>query len=405
MKEQIFENLQNPEVLEHLYRKNKSGFKTAFSSLPEEVNHLPIVHFWNTRLYFKEESVITKNEWMTVGLICFFLGLYAKIPDFFPAVESDSFYLRNLPFILFGGLSVYFVWSKRIALSTILPFLLIFLLSLCYIHFLPLNRDTTHLAFIHLPFFLWSILGYIYAGNDNKAKLEFLQYIGDLVVMTVIILLSGALMTGLTLGLFDLINVNITDFYVHYVIIWGLASAPVVSTFLLEKYPQMVSQVAPTIAKIFTPMVLLILSAYLVTLLYSGKDPYTDRDFLLVFNLVLIGVLALIFFSIAENNGSSFSRWVLFLLALVSFIVNAVALSAILFRITSYGWTPNRFAIFGGNLLIFIHLLWITWQLGRSLKSSIPLEGVNRVLLSYIPVYILWMMFITFFLPLIWSFK
>lgn len=83
MKEQIFENLQNPEVLEHLYRKNKSGFKTAFSSLPEEVNHLPIVQFWNTRLYFKEESVITKNEWMTVGLICFFWDCMLKFPTSF----------------------------------------------------------------------------------------------------------------------------------------------------------------------------------------------------------------------------------------------------------------------------------------------------------------------------------
>src|SRR5690606_20580926 len=144
----------------------------------------------------------------------------------------------------------------------------------------------------------------------TEKKLDFLRYMGDLLVMTLLILLTGGLMSALTIGMFELINVNIIEWYSHYVILWGLASAPVVATFLVEKYPQMVSQVPPIIARIFTPMVLLILTVYLFTLLNSDKDPYNDRDFLLLFNVILLAVLALIFFSIAEANTSAFSRWV-----------------------------------------------------------------------------------------------
>src|SRR5690606_41200120 len=93
------------------------------------------------------------------------------------------------------------------------------------------------------------------------------------------------------------------------------------------------------------------LVAYLVAIIYSGKDPYTDREFLLFFNLLLIGVMAIIFYSVAESSGikAKLQVWVLFLLSLLTIAVDGIALSAILFRITEWGITPNRAAVLGSN--------------------------------------------------------
>jgi NhaP-type Na+/H+ or K+/H+ antiporter len=75
---------------------------------------------------------------------------------------------------------------------------------------------------------------------------------------------------------------------------------------------------------------------YLAATIFSGKDPYHDREFLLLFNGLLIGVMALIFFSVAETTPTSKSSTqilILFLLSAVTVLVNGIALSAVLFRI------------------------------------------------------------------------
>src|SRR4029079_6125545 len=121
--------------------------------------------------------------------------------------------------------------------------------------------------------------------------------------------------------------------------IFGLAAAPIIGTYLTQTNPQLVGKVSPVIAKIFSPLVLMMLVIYLIAMIYSGKDPYNDREFLLIFNGLLIGVMAIIFFSVAETSTTTKSRteiWVLLLLSVVTIIVNGIALSAILFRIAEW---------------------------------------------------------------------
>jgi hypothetical protein len=147
---------------------------------------------------------------------------------------------------------------------------------------------------------------------------------------------------------------------------------------------------------------------YLGAIVYSGKDPYNDREFLLLFNGLLIGVMALIFFSVAESSGqenSKLSKWVLTLLSLVTIIVNGVALSAIAFRISEWGLTPNRLAVLGVNILMLIHLLLVSRELIHSVQKDTPLQKVGLTLVNYLPIYIVWTMIVIFLFPVIFGFK
>jgi hypothetical protein len=118
--------------------------------------------------------------------------------------------------------------------------------------------------------------------------------------------------------------------------------------------------------------------------------------------------MAIIFFSVAETAKASKSQWqiwVLFLLSAVTIIVNGVALSAIVWRIAEWGFTPNRSAVLGSNLLILINLLLVTAQLFKTLQKKADLSGVESAIAFYLPFYAAWTVIVTFLFPLIFQFK
>jgi hypothetical protein len=414
MKEDIVSNLDNPRQLEKLYRENKTTFKRAFNAVYADIKEHTTAQIWHERLNFDNEDISwgTRNELVFVVIASFIAAIIAKLPDFL-AINPEYYYPRNIGFITFPLLSAYFAWKQKTPTKRLVIASCAILFSVCYINILPnnLQSDTLILACIHLILFLWAILGVIFVGDNLKneqKRLDFLRYNGDLVVMTTIILISGVLMTAITMGLFRLIEVDIKEFYAQYIIIGGLASAPIVGTYLVQTNPHLVNKISPVIAKLFTPLVLITLFIYLIAVIYTGKDPYNNRDFLLIFNLLLIGVMALILFSIAEtskNTVSNFGTLLLLALSILTIIINGIALSAIVFRISEWGISPNRLAILGSNILILINLLIVTFKLYKTVKDHNAIEKVEISIASFLPIYILWTVLVTFVFPILFNFK
>jgi hypothetical protein len=226
--------------------------------------------------------------------------------------------------------------------------------------------------------------------------------------MTTLILIAGGILTVITIGLFKLIGFKIEQFYADYVIVFGLAALPIVATHITSTNSQLVSRVSPVIAKIFGPLVLITLVVYLSAILFSTKNPYNDRDFLMVFNFLLIGVMAIILFSLAESFKKNKNRtdiFILFALSIVTIIVNGIALSAILFRISTWGITPNRLAVLGGNVLMLTNLLMVTFKLFKNVSKKAGIDEVENSISIFLPVYIIWTMIVTFIFPLLFHFR
>jgi hypothetical protein len=414
MREDIKNNLDNPVQLERLYQENRTTFKREFNLIYPDIRETATAQIWNARLNFENEKISwgTSKELIFVLVISFIAGLIAKIPDF-TEITPDYFYPRNIAFVVFPLLAAYFAWKHKNQTKNILIASAAFLVSVIYINLLPddPDSDTLILACIHLPLFLWTVLGFTFVGdklNNSQRRLDFLRYNADLVVMTTIILIAGGLLTAITFGLFELIDIKIEEFYFHYIGIWGLAAAPIIGTYLVQTNPQLVNKVSPVIAKVFTPLVLVTLVVYLVALIFTGKDPYNDREFLLIFNALLIGVMAIIFFSIAETSKNADSKIGIILLlglSIVTVIVNGIALSAIVFRISEWGLTPNRFAVLGGNILILTNLFIVTYRLFKTIKDKNEIEKVENSIASFLPIYCLWTIFVTFIVPVLFNFK
>jgi hypothetical protein len=414
MREEILSNQNNARQLEKLYRGNKPSFKAAFNALYPELPGNPLAEGWHQRLNFSQEELSwgTPAERTFVVAASLFAALIAKLPEMF-SISDDFFYPRNIGFIVAPVLMAYFAWKNAVSWRIRGLAILLLAASAVFINWLPQNEksDTLILSCIHMPLWLWSLLGAAYNGGKWKNGtnwLEFLRYTGELVVMSGLLVISGGLTTAITIGLFKLIGWDIQKFYFQYIVICGLAAVPVVATFITRVQPTLVSKVSPVIAKLFSPVALVMLVVYLVATLISGKSPYHDREFLVLFNGLLVGVMALIFFSVAETDQSGGNRAqivLLFLLSAVTLLVNSIALSAVLFRISEWGLTPNRAAVLGANVLMLAHLFYVGLKLFAVLSKRTGLSAVGASLALFLPLYSIWSAVVIFLFPLIFGFK
>jgi hypothetical protein len=262
-----------------------------------------------------------------------------------------------------------------------------------------------------MPLLIWCLYGLVYTDFDFKdqaKRIEYIRHNGDMAIMGALILIAGGILMMITIGLFQAIGIHVQNFYMNYILLIGLVSAPVLTSYVLRNYTTLTNRIAHIIATIFSPLVLITLVIYLIAIPISGKDPYNDRNFLMIFNIMLLGVMALIVFSVSEtsrNMKQKFNELVLFLLAIVTLIINLIALSAIFYRLGEFGLTPNRLAILVSNILIFVNLILITIDLFKINFKNAKLEIVEFTISKYLPVYLIWVLIVVFAFPVIFGFK
>ena len=351
-----------------------------------------------------------KQELIVLILLVFISGAIAKVPFLFN-IDPELFYPRNIGTIVFPTLITYLSLRYKFNLYIWLIYLVISFITIIFLNLIPGgdNSDTFFLSSTHSLFFLFSICGLVYIGGirgNNNKRIDFLHYCGDLIIMSGLLFISGGIFTAITIGLFQLIGFNIEDFYFENVVVWGLPSIPLIASYLIFNNKDLVSKISPIIAKIFTPFVFLILFIFSFAIIFSDKNILVDRELLLMFNIIIIAVLALILFSLSHiNNSNKFQFILLFSLSLISIIDNLIVLFAISSRLFELGITPNRLALTGLNLLVSFHLIIISKQLLLLILKKVNTNNVLNSIVRYLPIYVIWTAIVIFLFPIIFNFK
>ena len=408
MKNSIIEHINNPEFLEAAYRKDAAAFKQAFAEAYPSIKNEVLAKAWYERLNYTQSEISwgIKNEWKVLTILAALVAVVAILPNFFK-IEQDIFYAKNVGFIVFPALMVYFVWKKQQPIQKLIAPLIISLVSALYINSLPTltNSDSANQAFFHLPIFLWVIFGYTFIGGDvstTNKKINFLRFNGDLLVLCGLMLIAGGLFTAITINLFELLKINIENIFLNYIMAAGLSIVPLFASFLIQNNNHLVNKISPVIARIFTPLVTITLFIYLVTIFFKGTYPTANRDYLLLFNVLLIAVMALIVFSLSEvtkNTQQKSTHLILWVLSVLAIVVNGIALWSILFRISDFGFTPNRLAVLGSDILILVNLLLVSFNLIKVIKGRVEVEKVESSIALFMPLYLLWTAFVVFGFP------
>ncbi len=417
MKTRIKEYINDPEKLEQLYQSDKVGFVSEFETVYPEIEKSELSKFWKIRLDYGKLPVTRKFIMQDILILitaCLISGFLIKIPAIFNFRSMEIFYMKNAALIVFFGLTFYTFRTRKLTdLRKLGPVIIAFTIFAVYVNLLPsaTDRDSLNLVYIHLPFLLWFIFGMIHIDfnlNDTVRRIEYIRFNGDMAILMALIVISGGILTGITIGLFQAIGINIEKFYMEYVVMVGAVSVPIVASFITMNYTTLTNKIAPIIANIFSPLVLITAIVFLVALAVSGKNPYSDRDFLIIFNLMLIGVMAVIVFSISETSSGSkqkFTEMILFVLSLVTVIIDLIALSAIFYRLGAFGFTPNRLAVLGSNILVLINLVIIIIDLYKVNFRKALIKDVEHTIARYLPVYLAWVVFVVFAFPLIFGMK
>ncbi|WP_204488497.1 DUF4153 domain-containing protein [Caldicoprobacter guelmensis] len=410
----IIENIDRPRELEKMYRKDPEAFKEAFTYAWEHNPDSQVLAVWYERLYYderreeveKRKTRLYRKDFLLIAVLAVLAGISTRLILYF--AEKGTIASVNLIFGVFPFIAAYFIYRNALKKSIVYTVAALFFVSAVYINLLPLKpKDSIILAYLHLPVFLWVLLGFAYVGNEHKksvARLNYLKFNVEFIVLYASMAISGMLLALLTTQLFRFIGMDVSELYFENVVLFGAAALAVVAAYLVSGSFKLGKNIVPYLAEIFSPLFLVTLSVYLITVVWMGKNPFLDRNFLLSFNGILLGVLALTIFSIIERrfreekNIIDYVNCALIFLALV---IDSVALSAIVFRITSYGVTPNRLAVLGLNIVVYINLVWIMLPYIRYLKNKAGLNVIQDAIARYLPIYGLWAAFVTFGFPLI----
>jgi hypothetical protein len=433
MEGRIFEAMDSPRALESMFRENPDQFIKAFPSVYSDHPESIVLQVWQERINYESEKSRDLPAWSYRNILLLILltaiaGTILKLPDYFDSIDIAWFYSRNLALIFIVPLIIYFALRIR-SLKYVALVFLITAGALLYLNFLPSRGDNSYEfakmygafddalsnAELHIPLFLWLLVGVTFAGKEWKktsARMGFLRYNGEVIIYATILIIAGVILSAITLALLGFIekSYELSEWYQEYVIIYGIVAIPIIATFLLDRVIDKRQNIAPTIAKIFVPLFLITTIAYLIIMIVYQKNPFGDREYLMALNILLIIVLGLLIFIIAERNPASppgTNDYLNIGLAFITVILDIIALSATLFRSTGdvYGLTPNRIAIIGLNLLVLVHLSGILLHYVRFVWKGKPFEKVEIWIAGYLPCYAVWAILVSILLPVLFWYK
>ena len=221
--------------------------------------------------------------------------------------------------------------------------------------------------------------------------MDFIRFSGELFIYYVLIALGGGVLTAFMLMIFQAIGINAQAFFPSWLLPCGAVGAVLVGSWLVEAKQSVIENMAPVLTRLFTPLFAAVLVAFLGTMLWTGRGIDIERDVLIAFDLLLAVVLGLLLYSVSARDPQS-PPGVFDLLQVVlvvsALLADAVALWAIAARITEFGFTPNRVAALGENVILLVNLAWSAVLYIRFLRGrdrSRPWNGGRRTTCRSMP--------------------
>lgn len=330
----------------------------------------------------------------------------------FPQEES-GWLPRNLSLLVLPFLAAYFARRRELDVRGWIVTLAPFALAALIVNLFPYRAAsaTETIVVLHLPIVLWFALAYPYMGGElgsQERRMDFVRFTGEWVVYYVLIALGGGVLMGLTALILEPISPNLGENVIEWVFPSGAAGAVIVAAWLVESKQHVVENMAPVLTMLFTPLFALMLTVAAAVYAATGFVGAFDRELLGVFDALMIVVLGLVLYSMSARDPSEPTR-VMDRVQLVAvgsaLVLDVMVLGAMVARIGDMGFTPNRVAALGLNLLLLVNLAGAAWLSLRFLKGQVTFHRLERWQTSYLPVFALWTATVVAVLPPLFAFR
>jgi hypothetical protein len=362
-----------------------------------------------------EAATKTHAETVVVLSLAVAAALAIKVPALFGLrFDGDElFYARNASLFVLPLLTIYFVWKRGSRRINRLWLALPFAGAAVFANVFPFREggDTERLSALHLPIALWLAVGFAYLGSRwfaDRRRMDFVRFSGELAIYYVLIALGGGVFTAFTMMMFAAIEIKAEWLAERWLIPCGAMGAVIVASWLVEAKQSVVENMAPVLTRLFTPLFTVLLLAFLATMAWTGSPINVKREILISFDLLLALVVGLVLYAVSARDPQAppdFFDGLQLLLVISALLVDAVALAAIAARISEFGFTPNRVAALGENLILLVHLAWSAWLYVRFLQQHKPFAALERWQVAYLPVYSLWGAVVVVLFPPVFGYR
>lgn len=368
---------------------------------------------------------ISRSEIFVALLLAVAAGLAVKLPALLglplsPDEEVPPFYLRNASLFVFPLLAVYFMWKRGWNAMSGLWLALPFAVGAVFANIYPWatgvvdhakGSDTEVLTMLHLPIALWLAVGFAYVRGrwfGDGGRMNFVRFSGELAIYYVLIALGGGVLTFFTMTMFLAIGINAGWFVGPWLIPCGAAGAVIIGSWLVEAKQSVIENMAPVLTRLFTPLFTLLLLAFLATMAWTGNPINVKREVLISFDLLLAVIVGLVLYAASARDPQAppdFFDALQLLLVISALVVDGVALWAIAARISEFGFTPNRVAALGENLILLVNLAWSAWLYASFLRQRGSFAVLERWQMAYLPVYSSWAALVVVLFPPMFGYR
>lgn len=365
----------------------------------------------------KLSSVDRRQAFLAVAM-ALASALAIKIPALFGLLFGEHspampFYLRNLWLFSLPFMAAFFALKRGIRGKSWLWLFLPFAVSGFLVNLMPFasGSHTGMLTAIHLPIALWLWASYAYAGGrlpGHDQRMNYIRFSGEWFIYYTLIALGGGLLMALTHFLFEAVGLNAERALQEWILPCGAMGAVIVAAWLVEQKQSVIENMAPVLTRLFSPLFAVLLLVFVAAVVWTGNPINIEREVLIGFDLLLVLVLGLILYSISARDPQAapghFDALQL-LLVVCALIVDGLALWAMAGRISEFGFSPNKLAALGLNLLLLANLTWSAVLYARFLGRRIPFTRLERWQTGYLPVFALWAAVVAVFFPIIFNFR
>ena len=367
----------------------------------------------------KDESAISKTghaeTFVALGLAVA-AALAIKVPALFGlrlGGGAEPFYARNASLFVFPLLAIYFLWKRKSNLVAGLWLALPFAAAAIFanVYSFRAGSDTGVLTALHLPIALWLVVGFAYVRGRwfaDGGRMNFVRFSGELAIYYVLMALGGGVLTGFTMMMFYSIGMNAEWLAKGWVIPCGAMGAVIIGAWLVEAKQSVIENMAPVLTRLFTPLFSILLLAFLGTMMWTGHPMKVEREVLIGFDLLLVLVVGLVLYAVSARDPQAppdfFDRLQL-LLVISALAVDGVALGSIAGRISEFGFSPNRVAALGENLILLVNLTWSAWLYARFLRHRSSFTVLEGWQIAYLPVYSVWAALVVVVFPPLFNYR
>lgn len=423
---------RDPERLEQFYqsarRAHEMGLFTAsMNTMYQEAPDNLLYAAWHFRLQERTSGTRVSRVWAIA------IGMSVALGVVLWLLSDPALVLMGgapLLAILAGPIIAFFVmdflalaartWTLRLwlvaaAVAAFTAYVVVIVVQIIPPRGIPFVNGYLILMALHVPVLAWAALGIAVLGWRSTARnrFAFLTKSIETVGTTGVAIIVGGIFAGLTYLMFEAIGVNIPNPVLRLLLVGGFGLIPLLAVASVydptlspeqQDFRRGFGRILTVLMQALLPLSLLVLVIYLAVLPFNFLAPFTNRDVLIVYNVMLFGIMGLLV-GVTPTNSDDFSpryqSWLragIMAVAALAVLVSLYALAATVYRTSQGVLTMNRLTVIGWNAInIAILIVLLVRQLRAGRAGWIA--AVQDAFRLGTVAYVLWAAFLVVALP------